>query len=71
MVGATLGPMPKEDDIIVSSNGASTNGFVDVNELIDRGGPYAETLRELVAEGYEPDQARLAELRAVAATWPE
>jgi hypothetical protein len=63
--------MAKEHEINASSNGASSNGFVNVNDIIERGGPYADTLRELVAEGYEPDQARLAQLRAVAATWPE
>ena len=35
-----------------NSNAASPNGVVDINELIKRNGPYADTLRDLVAEGF-------------------
>ena len=53
-----------------NSNAASPNGVVDINELIKRNGPYADTLRDLVAEGFTGTEY-LAELEAVAATWPE
>jgi hypothetical protein len=68
--------MPKDDNINVSSNGASpANGVMTTHDILlyieQADEPYGDTLRELVAEGFVPDPERLAELRAVAATWPE
>jgi hypothetical protein len=71
--------MAKDADLngASSNNGSSpspgrvtANAVVDINELIERNGPYADTLRELVAEGFTGAEY-LAELEAVAATWPE
>jgi hypothetical protein len=56
------------------SNG-STNGTMTVDDILlyiqQATGPYGDSLRELVAEGFVPDPEHLAELKAVAATWPE
>jgi hypothetical protein len=54
-----------------SSNGASPNGAGTDDDLIDRlTGPYADTLRRHKAEGFDGAKY-LAEIEAVAATWPE
>jgi hypothetical protein len=75
-VRATIWGMPKDPDLNgASSNGASPNGTMTVEDILleieQSTGPYGDTLRELVAEGFVPDPQHLAELEAVAATWPE
>jgi hypothetical protein len=76
--------MPKDSDSKrsspaagrVSSNGASpVNGVMTTDDILlyieQSTGPYGDTLRELVAEGFVPDPVHVAEIRAAAATWPE
>jgi hypothetical protein len=68
--------MAKDADLNgASSNGASPNGVRDLDDILlqieQSTRPYGDVLRELVAEGFVPDPQHLAELEAVAATWPE
>jgi len=79
--GATILGVPKEDDIEVSSNGASSNGalpngltpdgFIDDDDRVfvqAQQARFAELHEQFVAEGGDSSK-ELAALRARAATW--
>jgi hypothetical protein len=75
--------MPKEDDIVSSTNGSGpsaggvspANGVMTTHDILlyieQSTGPYGDTLRELVAEGFVPDPVHVAEIRARTATWSQ